>query len=378
MDFKALSPGKLQLGVLPDINKVSLASGAKAIPAISTASANSFDSGKNNQDIDKKSKILHLFGVTSALCEVTAGTLFIANAFKKGKNSKLEKKIKPIKKLVKFLEKKIGHKGIKKSLKSWQRKDTLKKLSDAVLATASLVAIPTEIGAAIKSKQPGMLLSSLIWALSSPSIFTDFNTRNRGLYELGYAPSFASFANEIHNEFCIKDGQQPRKQEVNWKNPLSIIKFGIEDQIVAAKTALNSVTKLFVQGKEHITGKREEKPEIFSIKPSKESMSLASTLLILGALPKILLGKRLTGKALSIADTIVGSGMIFDTLGMMSLANAKDDSRKTALLIGGPMRIIGDFRHKDDFFYGLRTIGGASCMYYWAGINKEKRENDSA
>lgn len=379
MDFKTLTPGKIQIGVLPDINRVGKNPKTCNIPTNSAAARPDIKIKKDNS---LKSNVFYLFGVTSAILEVTTGILLITGATKKGQNLKLTKLTEPLNNLMNFAQKKIPQNGIKKSLQKWKdEKPPIKKLSDACLALAATFAIPTEWGAAIKSQQPGMLLSSAIWATSIPLIFFDLGTRTKGLYSLAYAPSFASFANDIHNEFCLKDGANPRKKEVDFKKPLSLIKFSLEDQIVAAKTAFNTVTTSFKQGLEYLSGKREKRPDILSIKPSKESMSLASTLLILGSLPKIILGKkRLPDGSLKLraVETTIGLGMVFDTLGMMSLANTKNDSRRPALLVGGLMRISGDFFQENPIAYGIRTIGGASCMYYWAGINKEQRENGSA
>lgn len=389
-----LTPTPLQVGVLPSIANFNGSFGKTGNTAASSVSSVSTLSSKHvakNSESKKKINVPYLFGVTGASLEVTAGLFYIGSylASKKNwtKNMPLEKVVKPLNNMAESVKGRINSKKFKKRIEEWQKKDAVKKIADATLAGASLVALPTEVSAAIKSQQPGMFMSSALWATAIPSIFVDLNTRTKGLYSLAYAPSFASFANEINNDFRLDEGDTPRKQKINLKNPVETLKFAIEDQIIAAKTVGKTIKNTYVKGKAYLLGKSDEKPDIFSTKPSKESMSLASTLVILGSLPKIIMGKAIdpvmgmrNGKRAVIkrnpvgiaSDLVIGSGMIFDSLGMMSLANSKKDSRRTALLLGGPMRIVGDFGQQHDFFYGMRTIGGASCMYYWAGINKEK------
>jgi hypothetical protein len=215
----------------------------------------------------------------------------------------------------------------------------------------------------------------------------------KGLLMLTYAPLFAGFANKIHNEFKAKGEKDVRKMKLDFlfdkktyinsfksgqdgeksrENLFNIVKFTAQDQVNAFKTGVSAVKDTFKQGIDYIMRKRKDVPDIFTLQPTKESMSLATSSIVVGALAKVLFAGKLGKWGKRTADFFIGAGLIFDSLGMMTLAKANDDSRKLPMLVGGPMRIIGDFGHENNYLFGLRTLGGAAFEYYYALVNKEK------
>ncbi len=267
------------------------------------------------------------------------------------------------------------------------------KTASAMLGVGYFIGFPSVTGAGIKSEQPGMVLASAMWLAATPfMIMGKLGTRTRAFLDIAYAPVFAGFANQINNDFgtdkdkkqkkmnleylfdresylnVLSPGQAGRETRAKW---FDFMKFCVTDQVTAVKTVAKSIVDTTKQSFNVLTGKREDLPDIFSIKPSKESMSFGSLFILAGTIPKLYLGKKIKGKKEFIADILIGAGFLFESLGMMSLANTKDDSRRIAMLIGGPMRIIGDFRHENPFMYGLRTLGGSSFEYYWTLMNKD-------
>lgn len=395
MNFSALTynPYKVEIRKIPDINSYNqhFAGSKQGVPpAISTIST------KYIAPYDKKEKqfnIPYILGTIGSSLEVASGLFLIAGAHQKFENVKnnkhLAKVLHPMDKVLSFLQN--NFKSWHDSIEKFKNKNQVVRVGELLLGLGCAVAVPMEMSAAKKSDQPGMMASSALWAAMALPIMIGLSTRVKGFYSLAYAPSFAAFANEIHNDFRLDKGEKARKQKIELTKPWQFAKFCAVDITNAAKTSVHTIGKTAVQGWNWFIGNTDKTPDIFSTKPSKESMSLASTLVILGALPRIILGKRLDPIYKNVNGEVVkqekllekfsgyinGAGMIFDTLGMMSMANTKDDARKPALLLGGPMRILGDFRPGNDKLYGLRTIGGASCMYYWAGIDKEKQEKES-
>lgn len=279
------------------------------------------------------------------------------------------------------------------------------KIAFTTLGISYAICAPSTTGAGINSQQPGIVLHSAIAGILGTGIGLlsligkgGVGTRTKGWLSLMYAPLFAGFANKIGNDFYSEDNKHNRKMNIEFmtegktyenlfatndkgkelrKKFWDSFVFSLEDMKLAFSSISQTAVKAFNQTRDYLAGKRKEKPEIASIKPSRESMWLGSSLIVLGSLPKVLFGNRLgTGGKWSklgwAADIIIGAGFVFDTLGMMSVANANNDSRKIPMMIGGPMRMIGDFRQEENLFYGLRTFGGAAIEYYYALMNKEK------
>jgi|GEM_PF-3143093 len=270
----------------------------------------------------------------------------------------------------------------------------------STLGISYLVCAPSTMGAGVNAQQPGIVLHSVLagalgGALGALTLFDrgGVGTRVKGLLSLLYAPLFAGFANKIDTDFYKFDKIQKRKMNVDFttdpktyvnifapgnegnssrKKFLEFIKFCTVDIKNSFVTSGKSIVKTLKQGKDYITRNRKELPDLISMKPTRESMSLACSLAILGSLPKVIMGSKLGGKKAAAADLVIGAGFLFDSLGMMSVAKTNDDVRKLPMMIGGPMRILGDFGQEKNFLYGLRTLGGAAFEYYYALINKEK------
>ncbi len=341
-------------------------------PAIPTSSINNafiLDS-EEKKSPDKFYKFAFLTGIAAAALQVTSGLAFIA------------------------LAKLGGGKKLENANQYTGKAKTAAKIAFSTLGLSYLICAPSTAGAGINAQQPGIVLHSLVAAaLGIVSMVKSVNTRVKGLLTLAYAPLFAGFANKINNEFNSSNGKNSRKMNVDFvadpdyyinffssgrkgqdarQKLVDFIKFSFIDMKDGFISSGNAAKELVVQSKNYITGERKERPDIFTIKPTKESMSIASTMAILGSVPKVIMGNKMGNKTGRIADFLIGAGFLFDSLGMMSIAHANDDGRKLPMEIGGPMRVIGDFRQENNFFYGLRTIGGAAFEYYYALMNKEK------
>lgn len=325
---------------------------------------------------EKFYKFAFLTGITAAALQVTSGLSFAALWMLGGK-----KKFDS----ARFYKGKAG---------------IAAKMAFSTLGLSYLVCAPSTMGAGVNSKQPGIVLHSVIAGGIGAVIgaLTLLNrgsvgTRVKGLLSLAYAPLFAGFANKIDTDFKSSADKKGRQMNVDFttdmnsyvnifslgekgnkvrKNFADFMKFSVIDMKNSFITSGESVIKVLKQGKDYIFGGRKELPDIISMKPTRESMSLASALAVLGSIPKVIMGSKLNNKACNVADFMIGAGFLFDSLAMMSVANANNDDRKLPMLIGGPMRIVGDFRQESNLFYGLRTVGGAAFEYYYALMNKEK------
>ncbi len=325
---------------------------------------------EEKQTPDKFYKFAFITGIITAALQITSGLAFMA-LYKLGGKKKCDN---------------AGHYKGKAQIAS--------KIAFSTLGLSYLVCAPSTMGAGINSQQPGMVLHSVLaGALGVVSLMKNVNTRVKGLLSLAYAPLFAGFANKINNEFNASPSAKSRKMDIDFiiktdsyvnlfsigekgkkirKKFLDFMKFSLVDMKNGFTASAQAVLKTLEQSKNYITRQRKELPDIISLKPTKETMSLACTLAILGSVPKVILGDRMGGKTGRVADFLIGAGFLFDSLAMMSMAKANDDDRKLPMLLGAPMRIIGDFRQENNFFYGLRTIGGAAFEYYYALMNKEK------
>ena len=292
-------------------------------------------------------------------------------------------------------------------------KQKIYQLAMGILSVGYFIGVPAVFGAGVKAEQPGIVTTSVLdGILAGFMLNKKFNnsTRFHGLQNFNYAPSYAGFANKTSNEFNAQDENDIRKMNLGFllqrdtylklfssdekgaearNNMSNMAKFVAMDVVYAFKNAGKAVGKTIKQTGEWISGKREERPDIFTMKPSKDSMSLGAVLIMAGSLPKLILGNKLgkikrlenLGKNKNInlvkmpiiaTDLLIGSGMMFESLGMMNLANAKDDSRKWPVILTTPFRILGDFMQQRPLMKGVRTAAASSYEYYVTLMNKEE------
>jgi len=376
MTLNQLTPSQIKLGVLPDIAQLRPVSGGS--PDIALGNKSSAPEQKNGKKVfeDKFYNFSYATGILNTGLQALSGLLIMGLGI-------FGKKIKNPAKGTKMENLFVG------------KSEKIYKMASHVLGAGYFIGFPAVTGAGIKSEQPGMVLASTMWFLASPLMLTGkLSTRARAFLDITYAPAFASFANEINNEFGNEKGNKIRKLNMDYmlhkeaysnvfssgekgrevrKKLGEFIKFCAVDQLVVLKNVGKGISDATKQTFDMLMDKRDKLPDIFSLKPSKESLSLGSLFIIAGTIPKFIKGKKIMGKAEEIANILIGTGFFFESIGMMTLANSKNDSRKAAILAGGPMRIIGDFNHENPFMYGLRTLGGAAFEYYWTLMNKDKR-----
>lgn len=267
----------------------------------------------------------------------------------------------------------------------------LKKLGWSSLGISYMASVPSCVGASIKEKQPSMLLSSLSWGALSPIMMFDSSINLRGALLVSYALFYSGFANKIKNEYELKEGEKPRtfdldflKDKKVWGNAIKskkeaaelgqklcdMGKFVVQDQVMV----LGSTTKSCKQILDKVIGNRKELPDFVTTKPSADNRKITSMLSYAGGIPLMMFGGSV--EALTpIANALAGTGMFADAIGMFTIGSAQKNSSKQALLIGIPIRVLGDFAQTNDFMYGLRTLGGASCEYYFTMLNKDAETN---
>lgn len=377
MNTSAVKPVQYEIRVSPDVAKLHQEFTNSIKPKGNIAPNTVICVSNKEQDKNQESfyKFAFFTGIAAAALQVTSGLAFMSLRLLSGKEKY-------------------------DSVKLYTGKAKLPaKIAFSTLGLSYLVCAPSTMGAGVNAQQPGIVLHSVVaGGLGVLGMMRNINTRFKGLLSLVYAPLFAGFANKIHNEFGESPDKQTRKMNVDfttnadfYKNIFAFgengkdargklvdfIKFSLDDMKNGLITSGESLVKTFKQTKNYITGKREDLPDLISMKPTKESMSLAATLAIIGSVPKVIFGEKLGmkgkwAKAGFVADLIIGAGFLFDSIGMMSIANANNDDRKLPMMVGGPMRMIGDFRQESNLFYGLRTMGGAAFEYYYALMNKEK------
>lgn len=301
-------------------------------------------------------------------------------------------------------------------------KQKVYQLAMGILSAGYFVGVPSVLGAGIKSEQPGMVTTGVLdGVLAGLLLNKKFNnsTHFHGLKNFNYASSYAGFANKTDNEFGKENDQGMRKMNMGFllqknaylklfssdeegakarKNMAGLVKFVAMDIVYAFKNAGLGIKKAVKQTGDWIGGKRKERPDIFTTKPSKDNMSLASVLVIAGSLPKLVLGNKLKTKVgakleekfakrlkktvfknvnlatmpIVATDFLIGTGMMFESLGMLNLANAKHDSRRMPVILTTPFRIIGDFMQQRPGMQGMRTAASSAYEYYVTLMNKEE------
>ncbi len=378
MNFQSLIPSQIKLGVLPDIDQIRAMSDGPRYSALGSKSLLYEGLEKEKKLHDKYYNFSYATGILNTGLQALSGLMIMGLGI-------FGHKIKNPPKDTKMEKLFVG-----KSKK-------LYKIAASVLGAGYFIGFPAVTGAGIKAEQPGMVLASTMWFLASPlMLLGELGTRARAFLDIAYAPAFTGFANEINNEYGKEKDKKIRKMDLDFlleketykniftknqkgeeirKRLVDFSKFCMEDQVNALKTAGNGILVTARQSFDMLTGKRDKLPDTISTKPSKESMSLGSLFILAGTIPKLIIGKKINGKLETAANIFIGSGFFFESIGMMTLANQKDDSRKEAMMLGGPMRIIGDFNHDNPFMYGLRTLGGSAFEYYWTLMNKDEKSD---
>ncbi|MEW5821944.1 MAG: hypothetical protein AB1782_17250 [Cyanobacteriota bacterium] len=266
-------------------------------------------------------------------------------------------------------------------------KDILNKMGWASLAIGNVTSGIGIAGMGSKFNQPSILLGGLGVLGCAPIMVIDPSIPLRGALCVFLATFFSGFANKIRNDFELKPGDTPRefdlsflKEGKSWKGALTnryeaqqfasktydMMKFVAKDQVMlltsAGRAVDQSVKKLF--------GIRKELPDFMTLKPSSEQRRISSMLVYAGGLPLLAYGGSI--EALTpIANALIGAGFSTGNLGMFAIGNKQEDSTRPALLIGVPLKFIGDFMITKDYGFGLSQMGSASHNYYVAVQNKK-------
>ena len=271
-------------------------------------------------------------------------------------------------------------------------KDILTKLGWTSLAVGNFTSGIGIAGMGLKTNQPSALLGGLGVGVCAPLMVVDPSIPLRGALCASLATFFSGFANKIKNDFELKPGEEPReynlnflKEAKNWKgaltnkteakkfasNSFDMLKFIAKDQVLlltsAGKAVDQSVKKLF--------GIRKELPEFMTIKPSSEQRRITSMLVYSGGLPLLFFGGNVESITM-VAEKLIGAGFGLGNIGMFALGYNQKDSTRPALLIGCPLKLIGDFMVTKDYGFGLSQMGSASHNYYIASQNKTKKVKD--
>jgi hypothetical protein len=363
------------------------------------------------------SKFAYYSGLLAAAGQATAGLLMVSSALlmkqknatvkalfkeqvkslqtQKEKNELLKKLIKehgksPVKVFSDWAVKKGGFlKSIGEKLGKHTEENNsktglkLKKLGWRTLSSSWIISVPSCIGAALNAKQPSMVIGTLIWGIAAPFMW---NERNQGIpaiigsTPLGAAFVYAGMANKEKNDNELKKGEVPKVfnfKEINKNNwgqkSAEFAKYVISD--IASLPAVG--IKAISQSWNYVTGKRKEKPEYCTVNPTENNSKLASLLLLPGALFFMAFGKNEAKfeqfpKLKRAGDLLIGTGLLFEALYMLTLGNAQKGINKALILSGVPMRVVGDFSQSNPIMLGMRTLGGASFEYYFATLNKEE------
>jgi len=263
-------------------------------------------------------------------------------------------------------------------------------LGRVCLSLSYLVSGPSCLGAAIKNKQASMYLASWFWIIMSLFMFVDLPPQLKGALMANYALFYAGFATKVHNEYEAKDGEKLEEVDLSSLASLQAIKTILSSReglkklgklcgkiclaiIDDHKEVLKAVPKAVVQLIAFAKRERKEIPDFLQLtNPTSSNRRITSGLVYAGSIPLILFGENIK-IITTIANFLIGMGMVTDSLGMLSIGLKKKGSLKIALILGVPLRLVGDFAQTNPFFYGLRTLGGSSFEYYFAMENKTNK-----
>ena len=200
-----------------------------------------------------------------------------------------------------------------------------------------------------------------------------FDNKKANLQKIDFKKEFKELLRASFGKKKIKSASKKVKKEIK-----EILKSTGSDKTVAIKDLKNKkeiekILSEYFDSKKNNLKKfdlQRELKEFSAANFGKEKIKLATS----GAQKEIekILNTNYDSKKMKVADSLIGAGFLFESIGMISLANQKEDSRRPVVLLGGPLRMIGDFGHENPFLYGLRTLGGASFEYYYTLMNKEK------
>jgi len=319
---------------------------------------------KKSQNKQKMNNLTYISGVLASAGQALSGGLIIGSAI-------LDWKIKKGKKL------------------SPANFESLKKISERahnwgmkILGASYLVSLPSCFGASAESKQPSMFTGTLLWGAAAPFMmkkqFKD-SARLLATIILGTGFVYSGLANKIKIDNGVNKGEKARKFEfgdINKDNfaekSAEFLKFVAEDQLNVPKAIPSSIS----QGVDYITGKRQKPPDFWTTKPTANNAKLTSAFLYAGSLLMMAFGKK--KKSIDIiANTLIGTGLMFESFSMFTLGNAKKGIDKWLILAGVPLRTIGDFGQTNKALLGMRTLGGASFEYYFATLNEKEEKAKS-
>jgi len=357
----------------------------------------------------------YISGIVATLGQAIAGLVMIPAAFiERGENSSTKTKKaklpvmekKDYKKEKQKIIDKFGESSVEKWAQKWKTEGKFPKIVSYIeknnaglhgkgkllsrigwwsMGISYLVSMPSCLNASLKAQQPSMFFGMSIWGISS--LFMPWDRFRNSARLIATTPLGATFiysgmANKVKNENELKPGEKPRVfnfKDINSKNYLSktaeFFKFIGKD----LSTAPRAAWKAYIQTANYITGSRKEPPEFWTIKPTENNSKLASFLLFPGSLLLLAYGKKhRPGKAHTkiekLANILIGTGLLSEALYMFTLGNSQRGKDKAIILSGVPLRAVGDFAQTNPAMLGMRTLGGASFEYYFATLNKRKKQ----
>lgn len=273
-------------------------------------------------------------------------------------------------------------------------KDVLTKMGWTSLSIGSLTSGVGIAGMGMKSNQPSIVLGGLGILGCAPIMILDPSIAMRGAINISLATFFSGFANKIKNDNELKPGEKPREYDLSylkdkelWKSAfkdsvkskelnsklLGTAKFIVQDQVLLLTNAKKAVD----QSVKRLFGIRKELPEFMTLKPSSDQRKISSMLVFAGGIPLLVFGGSVES-LVPVANALTGAGFATGNLGMFALGKKQTDSTKPALLIGVPLKLMGDFFQTTDWGFGLSRMGSASHNYYIAMQNKDKKPQEPA
>lgn len=268
-------------------------------------------------------------------------------------------------------------------------KDVLNKMGWVSLSVGSVTSGVGIAGMGMKSNQPSILLGGLGVLGCSPLMVIDPSIAMRGALNIALATFFSGFSNKIRNENELKPGEKPREFDLSFLKDkklwsaafrdkvktgelsdklLDTAKFIVQDQVLLLTTAKKAVD----QSVKKLFGIRKELPDFMTLKPSSDQRQISSMLVFAGGIPLLVFGGSVESLT-PIANALTGTGFATGNLGMFALGRKQTDSTRPALLIGVPLKLIGDFLQTTDWGFGLSRMGSSSHNYYIAMQNKDKK-----
>jgi hypothetical protein len=257
-----------------------------------------------------------------------------------------------------------------------------------------------------RDKQPSMVVGNTLCLAMAPFFIAEPSVPLRAAYFLACAMFNAGFANKLQNELTANKKREfdlqfltdwkgwrdslpeaERKQLLNaWVGRAgAMLRFTLADQVLTVTSAgkslgkvlaapmasFNALKQMVAETNQYVQGQRKQLPDaMLNALPEQERVSVM--LAYVGGLPILFLGGSLPAVN-ALGTKFFGASSLLANASLFVVGAHKNDWVGKALMVGIPLKVLGNAFLETNLGYGLEAVGHAPTSLYYADQYNQKK-----